>query len=178
MPQYLFHTINYSYILIQTQLRLPTLREELSGCLPQLGINPNLGTDTCPEEVYGPIGDGMIFRRVVWPYKGRKPLCAPEIKTRITTSANFLLSSAGQSETFEKGPVWSGFLNAGYNCKLEEFEETSRNDDTIEFAAGGAYVMKHFGHVSLEYSYTQCFSNAARQDYTEYIAKLSVRLGY
>ena len=105
MPQYLFHTINYSYILIKTQLRLPTLREELSGCLPQLGINPNLGTDTCPEEVYGPIGDGMIFRRVVWPYKGRKPLCAPEIKTRITTSANFLLSLAGQSETFEKGPV-------------------------------------------------------------------------
>jgi hypothetical protein len=66
----------------------------------------------------------------------------------------------------------------GSSYELEEIEETSCNDDPIEFAAGGTYVMKQFGHVSLEYSYTQCFSNAARQDYTEYIAKLSVRLGY
>ncbi len=70
------------------------------------------------------------------------------------------------------------FPKFGSSYELEEFEETSRNDDTIEFAAGGAYAVKHFGLMSLEYSYTQCFSNAARQDYTEYIAKLSVRLWY
>lgn len=69
-------------------------------------------------------------------------------------------------------------LDAGFSYKLQEFEGTSRNDDTIVADVGAAYLMSRFVHVLLGYSYTQRFSDAPGQDYSEHAAKLRVRIQY
>ena len=69
-------------------------------------------------------------------------------------------------------------LNSGLSYKLEKFEDTSREDDTVVFNAGGSYLMNRFVHWGLGYNYTQRFSDADGQDYKEHSIMLRMRLQF
>jgi hypothetical protein len=69
-------------------------------------------------------------------------------------------------------------LNAGLSYRLEEFDETSRDDNTIEADLGATYLMNRFVHLMLGYNYTQRLSDAPGLDYTEHEALLRVRIQY
>ena len=69
-------------------------------------------------------------------------------------------------------------LNSGLSYKLEKFEDTSREDDTVVFNASGTYLMNRFVYWGLGYNYTQRFSDADGQDYKEHSIMLTMRLQF
>ncbi len=69
-------------------------------------------------------------------------------------------------------------LNAGFNYRLESFEELERDDDTIEGTAGVTYLVNRFLHTGLDYTFRNRSSDAAGQDFTAHSVILTLRFQY
>ena len=69
-------------------------------------------------------------------------------------------------------------LNSGFGYRREDYLETSRVDDVIDFEFGATYLMNRYIHISGGYSYRQRFSDAADEDYTENIIGINLRFQY
>jgi hypothetical protein len=69
-------------------------------------------------------------------------------------------------------------LNAGASYKWEDYQDTSRNDHTIVGDIGATYLMNRYVHVIFGYSYTQRWSDAPTEDYTENVVGVRFRVQY
>ena len=69
-------------------------------------------------------------------------------------------------------------LDAGFNYRLESFEELERDDDTIEGTAGVTYLVNRFLHTGLDYKFTNRSSDAVGQDFTTHSFFLTLRFQY
>ena len=69
-------------------------------------------------------------------------------------------------------------LDAGFNYRLESFEELERDDDTIEGTAGVTYLVNRFLHTGLDYKFTNRSSDAVGQDFTTHSVFLTLRFQY
>ena len=69
-------------------------------------------------------------------------------------------------------------LDAGFNYRIETFEEVDREDDTIDFTAGATYLVNRFLHTGLDYTFTNRSSDAVGQDYTTHTVFLTLRFQY
>jgi hypothetical protein len=69
-------------------------------------------------------------------------------------------------------------LDAGFNYRLESFEELERDDNTIEGTAGVTYLVNRFLHTGLDYKFTNRSSDAVGQDFTTHSVFLTMRFQY
>ena len=69
-------------------------------------------------------------------------------------------------------------LDAGFNYRLETFEEVDRDDETIELTAGVTYLVNRFLHTNLDYKFTNRSSDAAGQDFATHLVFLTLRFQY
>ena len=112
--------------------------------------------------------------------------------TRLTT-VNYDSSSTFEETTVDDASsVWSWQNRIGVNHELlrsvlldssigyrrEDYLNTSRVDDVVDFDFGVTYLMNRFIHINGGYTYQQRFSDASGEDYTENIVGLNVRFQY
>ena len=69
-------------------------------------------------------------------------------------------------------------LDGFFNYTREEFEDTSRVDNTYSMGPGVTYLMNRFVHLTLNYAHTRRDSDAPNQDYTENLVLFTIRLQY
>ena len=69
-------------------------------------------------------------------------------------------------------------LNAAASYQRDEFEGTSRDDDTIKVGVGATYLVNRYVHLNVSYNFTTRDSDAAGESYDRNAARIEVRFQY
>jgi hypothetical protein len=69
-------------------------------------------------------------------------------------------------------------LNANAGYIWDDYQDDSRDDHTFVGEIGATYLMNRYVHVIFGYSYTQRWSDAPTEDYTENVVGLRLRFQY
>ena len=97
-------------------------------------------------------------------------------ETTVAGASQALTTTAGVTVTHSLTDFVS--LDGSFNYTREDFEGTSRVDNTYSTGPGINYLMNRFAHWRFNYSYTQRKSDAIGQDYIENLFLLTLRLQY
>lgn len=97
-------------------------------------------------------------------------------ETTVDNSSSTLTTDAAISVDHEL--LRSLLLNAGFSYTLDDFQDISRDDDTIRATFGATYLLNRYVHLLGGYSFRQRWSDAAGEDYSENIISFNIRLQY
>ncbi|HMB47645.1 MAG TPA: outer membrane beta-barrel protein [Afifellaceae bacterium] len=112
--------------------------------------------------------------------------------TRLTTVTFDSSSSFEETTVSDASSVWAWdnsvgvnhellrnvILDSGFGYRREDYLNTSRVDNVIDFSFGATYMMNRYIHLSADYTFQDRSSDADGQDYTENIVGINVRFQY
>ena len=112
--------------------------------------------------------------------------------TRLTTVRFDSSSTFEETTVDDASSVWAWDNSIGVNHELlrnlvldgnfgyrrEDYLNTSRTDNVIDFKFGATYMMNRFIHLSADYNFTDRSSNAGGEDYIDNVVGINVRFQY